>query len=170
MSEHEVQKAGLELLNKMPRVMACRNNSGAIKKAGRYIEYGLRSKRGETGSPDTIILVDGVICACEVKDPGKEPTPEQYAWAARWIACGGRWWWATTLQGMIDPVRAILAERNAMRRGADDDKHAVDIDTGETIGEPVGEPVGEKFEEPKPKARVVKLDPMLALYGKKRAA
>ena len=173
MSEHDVQKLGLELLNKMPRVIAYRNNTGAIKKGARFIAYGLRSFHGETGGADTVGIADGVPWACELKKPGEKPTKAQLAWAERWIAAGGRWWWATTLAEMVDPVRAILAERSLMRRGADDDKHEVDL--GFEVGEAIAELVGEKLPDHvlgKPEAakvKAVKLDPMLALYGKRAA-
>lgn len=180
MIEHDVQKAGLELLNKMPRVIAYRNNTGAIKKGGRFIAYGLRSFHGETGGADTVGIADGVPWACELKKPGENPTKAQLEWAERWMAAGGRWWWATTLAEMVDPVRAILAERSAMRRGADDDKHEVDL--GFEVGEAIAEPVGETLpgwvrgvdEGARDQALVgirkeVDADPVAMLYGKRAA-
>ena len=181
MSEHEIQKAGIDLLNTMPRVRAYRNNTGAIKKGGRFIAYGLRSFHGETGGADVFVLVDGLGCTIECKKPGEKPTKAQLEWAERWRAAGGLYWVAETVAEMIDPVRAILAERSAMRRGADDDKHEVDL------GEPVGEPIAEEVGEPLP-ARVrgvdegardqslagirkaIDADPVALLFGKRAAA
>lgn len=182
MIEHDVQKLGLELLNKLPRVIAYRNNTGAIKKGARFIAYGLRSFHGETGGADTVGIADSVPWACELKKPGEKPTKEQREWAERWMAAGGRWWWATTLAEMVDPVRAILAERSLMRRTADDDKHVVNVELGEPVGEPIAEQVGETLpgwvrgvdDGARDQALVgirkaVDADPVAMLYGKRAA-
>lgn len=49
-----------------------RNNTGALNIEKRFIRFGLK------GSSDIIgILPDGRFFACEVKRPGKKPTPDQ---------------------------------------------------------------------------------------------
>lgn len=113
MSEHALQTAVIDALNAMPGVRAYRNNTGAIKKAGRYIAYGLRAFHKETGGADIIACVDGLFVAIELKDKGEKPKEEQYAWGEALERAGGIWIWETDLQRIIDRVAEIRRTRRA---------------------------------------------------------
>lgn len=108
MSENDLKVELLDAYNKIPRVRAWRNNTGSIKKPGRFIEYGLRAKRGETGGADIILCVDGLMVADELKNKGEKPTPEQYAWGEALERAGGIWMWNDNFNTAISRVQTIL--------------------------------------------------------------
>lgn len=95
---HEI----INYLNESGRVLAFRNNTGAIKKGPRFIRYGLG-----TGSPDIVgILEDGAFLALEIKLPGKgkksEPSEEQAAWLTQAHDHGAVAFCATSLKQVMD--------------------------------------------------------------------
>jgi hypothetical protein len=100
-------------LNALPGVRAYRNNTGAVKKGGRWIAYGLRAFHGETGGADIICCIDGMFVGIEIKDVGEKPTKEQYAWGEALEKAGGIWIWSSNLQDIIDRVMTIRETRLA---------------------------------------------------------
>jgi hypothetical protein len=112
-SEHPLQKAALEALNRLPGVRAYRNNTGAIKKGGRWIAYGLRAFHGETGGADLIVCVAGMFVAIELKDTDGVPSKEQYAWGEALERAGGIWIWSTNLQEIVNRVLEIQRTKRA---------------------------------------------------------
>jgi hypothetical protein len=82
--EVDIQSSILEYL-KYRHIFARRNNTGAVYRGGRYMEYGLGR-----GSSDIIgILPDGRFLAIEVKRKGCKPTPAQDEFAATVERNGG---------------------------------------------------------------------------------
>lgn len=113
MSEHPLQSALLDGLNRLPGIRAYRNNTGSIRKSGRFIEYGLRAYRKEVGGADLILCVSGLMVGLEIKDKGERPTKEQYAWGAALEAAGGIWIWGDDLQTIVNRVLEIQRTRRA---------------------------------------------------------
>jgi hypothetical protein len=109
MSEHPLQSALLDGLNKLPGIRAYRNNSGWKG----HVAFGLRTTRNENGSPDLVLCVEGLFVGCELKDRGKKPTAEQYAWGEALERAGGIWIWGDDLKTIVERVLAIQKTRRA---------------------------------------------------------
>ena len=104
MSESEIQKAILAYLLSHPRVMdAWRNNTGAVKRPGRYIRF------SRPGISDILGYFDkgGKIIAIEVKAPGKKPTQAQIAFVDMVDAAGGLGMFAESVQEVEDAMKRL---------------------------------------------------------------
>ena len=111
--ERAIQKAANETFEMMPGVRAYRNNTGSVKRGKCFIEYGLRSHRGETGGADNILCVEtrafgprvGLFVGVELKDRGCKPDPDQYEWAQRLEQEGaGIWIWGDDMQTIANRI------------------------------------------------------------------
>ena len=76
-----------------------RNSVGVANVGGRVIRYGIGGK----GGSDLIGIrrSDGRFVACEVKDVGKNPRPEQIAFLELVAGCGGLAFWADSVEDAI---------------------------------------------------------------------
>ncbi len=95
-SEKEVQNAILQYLQ-VKRVFHFRNNTGATKTAtGGFIKF------GTPGSPDIIVVKEGIFIGIEVKRPGGKLSPNQKLFCDALIAAGGRYVVAQSLEDVME--------------------------------------------------------------------
>ncbi len=84
-TENQIQDAILGLLTAM-RIFHYRNNSGAYQaEHGSYIRYGAQ------GSPDIIMVVNGIYIGLEVKREGEKQKSSQIAFQASLEKAGGKY-------------------------------------------------------------------------------
>ena len=81
-SEHEVQSAILEYLERK-HIFHWRNNTGAVKRGGRYIRFGVK------GAPDIMVIIVGHAIGIEVKKHGEEQSADQKEWQREFVNAGG---------------------------------------------------------------------------------
>ena len=85
MTEHEIQNAILELLDKDEMYLVWRQNAGAVKVGRHYVRLGPKGAADISG----IIRPDGRRLEIEVKRPGKKATPDQLKFGDQILKRGG---------------------------------------------------------------------------------
>jgi hypothetical protein len=88
MRESEVLAQCLQFLSLLPRCLAIRINSGALKPDGggkrRYVRF-----NSAAGCSDVIFCLGGRFCACECKAKKGKLKPHQRAFLDDVVRCGG---------------------------------------------------------------------------------
>lgn len=104
MSESQLVTSILDALRRERRCMVWRQNTGAIKRAGRFISF------GEVGAPDIMAIVAGRFVGLECKAEAGRLSPEQRQWGARCQEAGGLYVIVRTVE---EARRAIQEAREA---------------------------------------------------------
>lgn len=95
-SEKEVQTAILQYLQ-VKRIFHFRNNTGATKtEGGGFVRY------GTPGSPDIIVVQNGIFIGIEVKRPGGKLSPNQKLFCDALLKAGGRYIVAHSLEDVME--------------------------------------------------------------------
>ena len=100
--EKDVQRQILDYC-KVMRIFVQRRNVAGVQRlnGGKYVQLGKR------GMSDLWGIVRGVHFECEVKRPGKKPTPEQIEWLNDCAAAGARAFWADSLEQFIEGLKGL---------------------------------------------------------------
>lgn len=114
MSETKMVIAAIEELNRLPDVLAFRNNTGQARIHGFRVRFGLGN-----GSADVIAVLApwGHLIGLEGKKPGEGADEAQLEWAQDLIAVGGTYRVFHTIPealGAVQEIRAVLWERDWM--------------------------------------------------------
>lgn len=98
--EKDIQRAILDYC-KAERIFVQRRNVAGVQKlsGNRYVQL------GKKGMADLWGIVKGIHFECEVKRPGKKPTPEQIAWLNLCSIYGARAFWADSLEMFIQELK-----------------------------------------------------------------
>lgn len=113
MKEKEIQKDVLKALQSHPKVAWAYITSAGVAKG---VTGGRPFRIGFNGLSDILgQMTDGKFLAIEVKQPGKEPTPEQYEFLTKVNADGGVGFWVYS----IEQVSQIMNNLETLKAGAE---------------------------------------------------
>jgi hypothetical protein len=109
-SERDIQRGILDALAEIQGVLVWRNNTGTIKRNGRFVRFGIVGQGDITG-----LLPDGRRLEIEVKTDKGPVSEEQLAFGERMRRHGGVWFVARSVQEAVDGVLDAMREKRVLK-------------------------------------------------------